>query len=125
MSDGRDAQRIGQIWESRAAAYLAEQGLTIIARGYRCRLGELDIVGSDDRGLVIVEVRARRSDGHGSALESVNPAKRRKIIRATRHFLMCNPAWNTRPIRFDIVAFDAIDRALPKTTWVKNAFAAA
>lgn len=124
MSNGRDARQIGQTWESRAARFLAEQGLKLVARGYRCRLGELDIVACDGDALVVVEVRARRSDRHGSASESIGPAKRNKLIRATRHFLMCHPALNSRPVRFDVIAFDAIDSAEPRTTWIRDAFTA-
>lgn len=46
----------GRLWESRAAAYLEAHGLAVLARGYRCRLGELDLVCGDDGQLVIVEV---------------------------------------------------------------------
>jgi putative endonuclease len=44
----------GREWEARAATYLERHGLTILARGYRCRLGELDLVCRDDREVVIV-----------------------------------------------------------------------
>jgi putative endonuclease len=124
MNRGHSAQDIGQHWEQQAAAFLVRRGLKLITRGYRCRLGELDVVASDGASLVIVEVRARRRDDHGSALESVSPTKQRKIIHATRHFLMCNPDWSTQAIRFDVVAFDEIESDAPKTTWVKNAFLA-
>jgi putative endonuclease len=122
MKRGRDALRVGRKWEASAAEFLKAQGVTIIARGYRCRLGELDLIGKDERGLIVIEVRARRDHEHGSALESVVPAKRQRMVRATRHFLMRNPSWNARPIRFDIIAIDAIESAAPVMTWVKNAF---
>lgn len=122
MSAGRASQRLGDIWESRAAAFLRERGLRIIARGYRCRLGELDIVGTDERGLVVVEVRARQRASLGSALESIGARKRQRIVRATRHFLMHNPRWSAQPIRFDVVAIDGIDQPSPDFTWVQNAF---
>jgi putative endonuclease len=112
-------------WESKAAAYLTERGLKILERGYRCRLGELDIVGSDDGTLVIVEVKARRRTSKGTALETVGSAKQQKIVCATRHFLMRNPHWFSRPIRFDVVAIDEIDTDEPKLNWVKNAFSSA
>ena len=49
----------GRHWEAVAAEYLEDHGLVVLARGYRCRLGELDLVCRDGRTLVIVEVRAR------------------------------------------------------------------
>jgi putative endonuclease len=122
MSRQGDTQSLGRIWESRAAAYLDEQGIRMIAQGYRCRLGEIDLIGDDGRNLVFIEVKARGRDSLGSALESVGPAKQRRIIRATRHYLMRNPGAQSRPIRFDVVAFDDIDTADPRITWIRNAF---
>jgi putative endonuclease len=115
-------QDLGRIWEGRAAAYLGEHGVRMIARGYRCRLGEIDLIGDDGRDLVFIEARARGRGSLGSALESVGPAKQRRIVRATRHFLMRNPGSQSRPIRFDVVAFDGIDTADPRVTWIRNAF---
>ncbi len=112
----------GRLWESHAATYLERHGLTILARGYRCRLGELDLVCRDDRQLVIVEVRARSSGALCSAIDSIDAHKRRRIVQATRHLLMRHAAWQTAPIRFDVVAFDAIETAEPHVQWIKNAF---
>lgn len=112
----------GRLWESRAATYLEAHGLTILARGYRCRLGELDLVARDERHLVIVEVRARARGALCSALESIGPAKRRRIVQATRHLLMRHAQWQAAPVRFDVVAFDAIDDAEPQVRWIRNAF---
>jgi putative endonuclease len=125
MSEGRGRQCLGRLWEARAAEFLERHGIAIIARGYRCRLGELDLVGRDRGGLVIVEVRARRRESKGSALETVGRPKQQRIIRATRHFLMRHPAWHAKPIRFDVVAIDGIDTDAPEIRWVRNAFDAA
>jgi len=115
----------GRDWEDRAAAYLSSRGLEILTRSYRCRLGELDLVCRDGRTLVIVEVKARRSDRHGGAAESVAATKQQRILKATRHFLMCHPHWHEAPIRFDVVAVDGIDRQKPVIQWIRNAFDAA
>lgn len=112
----------GRLWESRAAAHLERHGLTILARGYRCRLGELDLVCRDDRELVIVEVRARGGRALCSAVDSIDAHKRRRIVQATRHLLMRHGEWQAAPIRFDVVAFDGIDTPEPQLKWIKNAF---
>jgi putative endonuclease len=112
----------GRLWESRAATYLERQGLAILAHGYRCRLGELDLVCRDDDQLVIVEVRARSRNALCSALESIDAGKRRRIVQATRHLLMRHRQWQAATIRFDVVAFDAIDTPDPRVQWIKNAF---
>jgi len=122
MSPGSDAQRRGKTWEACAARYLAEQGFDILSTGYRCRLGELDIVGIDGGSLVVVEVRARSRGNMGTAIETIGHRKRRRIVNATRHFLMKHPAWHARPIRFDVIAIDGIDSDNPAMQWVRNAF---
>jgi putative endonuclease len=122
---GSGSQTLGRVWESRAADYLQTQGIRLIAHGYRCRLGEIDLIGDDGRDLVFIEVRARGKGSLTSALESIGLAKQRRIIRATRHFLMRNPGAQSRPIRFDVVAFDGIDTGDPTLSWIRNAFDAA
>ena len=112
----------GRLWEVRAATYLEEHGLAILARGYRCRLGELDLVCRDDQHLVIVEVRSRRTNPFCSAVESIGPRKLRRIVQATRHLLMRHPQWQAKPIRFDVVAFDRIETRDAEVRWIKNAF---
>lgn len=114
----------GDHWESVAAQYLREQGLNIVARGYRCRIGELDIVCKDGDELVVVEVRARSRTAYADALGSVGHVKRSRIIKATRHYLMCHPAQYGNAVRFDVVAIDGIGSAQPTISWVKDAFCA-
>jgi putative endonuclease len=112
----------GRHWEAVAADYLEDRGLEVLRRGYRCRLGELDLVCRDGSALVVVEVRARSSSSYGTAAETIDARKRARIVRATRHFLMCAERWRNAPIRFDVVTFDAIDAAEPAVRWIKNAF---
>jgi putative endonuclease len=101
---------------------LEQHGFRIIARGYRCRMGELDLVCTDGRKLVVVEVRARASGGPCSAVETIGAQKRRRIVQATRHLLMRRPELAAVPIRFDVIAFDAIDTADASLRWIENAF---
>lgn len=122
MSAGRDSQERGRKWETHAAEFLSSRGLKILTRGYRCRLGELDIVGSDGKSLVVVEVKARSQSKKGSAIETIGPEKRRRIVNATRHYLMKHPAWFSRPIRFDVIAIDGIETQTPELNWIRNAF---
>jgi putative endonuclease len=114
----------GRAWELAASDLLAKRGIDIIARSYRCRLGELDIVGVDGSTLVVIEVRARASGARGTAVETVGARKQRRIVNATRHFLMRHPVWFACPIRFDVVAVDGIDTAEPRMQWIKGAFQA-
>lgn len=119
MSRSR-AAALGRHWEDRAARYLVSQGLDVVARGYRCRLGEIDLVCRDREALVFVEVRARGAGARTHALESIDAAKRHKLVATARHFLMRNPAWYARPLRFDVIAFDGIDGHGPTLRWERN-----
>lgn len=112
----------GRHWEAVAAEYLEDRGLVVLARGYRCRLGEIDLVCREQRTLVIVEVRARSRGAIASAVESIGAHKRMRIVNATRHFLMRRSEWRDARIRFDVVAFDAIDTADTRVSWLRNAF---
>jgi putative endonuclease len=114
--------RDGQRWENVAGEYLEAHGLCVLARGYRCRLGELDLVCREDGVLVVVEVKARSSNACVSAVHSVGPYKRARIILATRHLLMSRAEWRGASIRFDVVAIDAIDTPAPRIHWIKRAF---
>lgn len=115
-------QTAGYFWENEVAGYLRRHGLSIVTSGYRCRLGEIDLVCRDGATLVIVEVRARASRCFGGAAASVDFRKRRKIVQATRHYLMCHPEASDVAVRFDVVAIDDTRAERPKLTWIKNAF---
>lgn len=109
--------RRGEAGESLAATFLQAQGLTVATRNYRCRLGEIDIVARDGRTLVFVEVRQRRSRDFGGAAESITAAKRRRIIRAARHYL--GRTRDAPSCRFDAVL---IQGDPPHIEWIRNAF---
>lgn len=120
-----DRTAAGLFWEEAAGDYLSRKGLTILLKRYRCRLGEIDLVCADGATLVIVEIRARRGGAMVNAAESVDARKRNRIVKAARHLLMCKPAWQHRPVRFDVIAIDGIDAEAPRYTWIKAAFDAA
>lgn len=119
MKHTRDA--VGRHYEALARVHLEKAGLSVIAEGYRCRLGELDLVCQQGMVLIVVEVRARRGGSLVSAAASVDRFKQRRIVAATRHFLMTHPCWAQRRIRFDVVAISNID-VNPAIEWIRDAF---
>lgn len=121
----RDTLRLGKHWERVAEAYLVEHGLVILERGYRCRLGELDLVALDANELVVIEVRYRRRRDFGSASESVTWRKQSRIRRALRHYLMRHPQHAALPLRIDVVAIDHDTADRPTLAWLRNAFGGA
>lgn len=113
--------------EQQACQMLEQAGLTVIARNYRCRMGEIDLVCLDQNTLVFVEVRWRNSSAFGGAAASVTLKKQRRIIAAAKHFLAAHPRYHQHNCRFDVVAFDQIiarQAATPATAsnWIKHAF---
>lgn len=109
------AQATGLDAEDAAAALLARHGLEILARNYRTRLGEIDLVARDGETLVFVEVRSRASDRFGGALESVTAAKRHRLVAAARQYLSL--LRREPPCRFDVVTVQAGEPA-----WLRGAF---
>jgi len=98
-------RRPGEAGEDLACAHLRGKGLRILARNYRCRGGEIDVVADDGGTVVFVEVKERTGDSHGSAVESVTAAKRQRIVRAA-HVYAVTHGMTGSPARFDVVAID-------------------
>lgn len=108
----------GRNAELQAAAYLKERGLRILARNWRCRFGEIDLVAIDAATIVFAEVRARGSRMFGGAAESIDAAKRRKLIAAAALFLSARKL--DAPCRFDALLFDGDGHV----EWIRDAFRA-
>ena len=122
MKPTPDRQRFGQEAEALALEYLLGLGLQLLARNWRCKRGELDLVMLDSDTVVFVEVRYRLHTGWGGALESVDGRKQGKLILAAQHFLQQEPRWADNPCRFDVIAIEGSDQANPGLNWLQNAF---
>ena len=97
----------GAAAEALAAEFLQGQGLTIIARNYRCRGGEIDLIASDGDTLIFVEVRLRSDAAFGGAAESITMAKKRRLAFAAAHYL--SRLNREPPCRFDAILLAALD----------------
>lgn len=95
----------GEAGESTACEYLRGLGYQIVARNFRCRSGEVDIVARDGDATVFVEVKDRCSDSHGEGHEAVTFGKRRRIIRAAQLFAASRGLFDAR-LRFDVISID-------------------
>ena len=74
--------QLGALGEQRAVEHLGALGLRIVARNWRCRYGEIDVIAEDaDRTVVFVEVKTRTGDGFGGLAEAVTPQKVRRLRR--------------------------------------------
>ena len=111
----------GDVFEDRALAHLERTGLKLVARNFRTRFGEIDLIMRDGEVLVFVEVRYRRSRGFGSAADSVTADKQARLVRAARGYLAAHPRQAALACRFDLVAFDG-PPARPVIDWQRGAF---
>jgi len=107
--------------EALAAAHLAGHGLVVVARNFRVRGGEIDLVCRDGATLVFVEVRLRRSSDFGGAAASITAGKRQRLLLAARHYLAQTRGLSAEtPCRFDCVLLSALDAA--GVEWLRDAF---
>lgn len=111
---------IGQQAELLACQFLQQHKLKLIVKNYHCRRGEIDLIMQDQNTLVFVEVRYRKNDRFGSALESVDHKKQTKIIITAEHYLLQNMQ-SFSGYRFDVVAISPTAQS-HEITWVKDAF---
>jgi putative endonuclease len=94
---------LGKEGEDRAVETLKAAGMEIIARNFRWRRGEIDIIALDGETLVFVEVKAWSAYGIGDLSYGLNPKKQQRIIETAKYFLSINRQYYGRAIRFDAV----------------------
>jgi putative endonuclease len=116
-------QTLGILGEDLACVELQRRGYAILARRYRTRFGEIDIVARDGDTTVIVEVKTRDGDRFGDGADAVTGWKQRRIANMGIDYL-CRHRLHDRPCRFDVVAID-VSTAPPTVEVYTNAFDAA
>ena len=111
--------QLGVRAEDLCADLLRKAGLRLLARNWRCRHGEIDLVAEEGGTLVFAEVRYRRDARFGGAAESVTSAKQGRLIAAARLYLMRRPEADCR---FDVLLLDSLESG--RIRWIRNAFTA-
>jgi putative endonuclease len=97
----------GSAAEDAALAFLQSQGLRCVARNFRCKMGEIDLIMQQGNLLIFVEVRLRQTMGYHSGAESISTAKIGRLLRTAEFYLAsCRPADSTE-YRFDVVSIGA------------------
>lgn len=115
------AHTTGEAAETLACAHLEKNGLRLITRNYRCRMGEIDLIMQDKTDLVFIEVRFRGRVDYGSSSESITYAKQKKLLRTAQYYLQQHHLTEKQACRFDVVAITK-DQHNPTIEWIKNAF---
>lgn len=112
---------IGDRHEAYAVDIIRKSGLEIVETNYLCKLGEVDIIARNHQDLIFIEVRYRRSESYGGALQSVDKKKQKRIGLAANHYLQKHKLTNKVACRFDVFAITGNLKQL-KYQWVEAAF---
>ena len=113
----------GNDYEDLAARWLQGRGMRLLARNFRGKTGEIDIIARDREHLVFVEVRARSNRNFSTAAGSVDRRKQQRIVRTAQLFLQRHPELARLPCRFDVIAFEprqSLDSLAIR--WIPGAF---
>lgn len=94
----------GMIQETLAADYLMQRGVQIVERNFRCRQGEIDLIGTHRSCLVFFEVKYRRNTTSGTPEEAVGLLKQQKICRVSDYYMLSHSQWGVQQVRYDVVA---------------------
>ena len=114
---------MGAWGEALAAEYLRKKRYRILAAGYRCRFGDIDLIAASRTHLVFVEVKLRKSPDFAAAREYVDRRKQDRLRATASMYLAQHPT--KLPCRFDIIeiyAPDGVDTAHPEINHMEDAF---
>jgi putative endonuclease len=117
----RRGERIGRAGESATLALYRGRGYRVVARNWRTRIGELDLVLERDGTLIFCEVKTRSSRRLGGAYEGVTAAKRRKVRALAEAFLLAT-GLDPRRCRFDVASVALDRRGRPRVHLYEDAF---
>lgn len=93
----------GRKGEDLAADYLRKQGYKVIERNFRCKAGEIDLIGVKERTISFVEVKARTRTDYGMPREAVNRKKQRRLLMAAQLYLKIHPGFAAYNCSMDII----------------------
>ncbi|HOC88464.1 MAG TPA: YraN family protein [bacterium] len=120
MEEPNRQQRVGREGEDQAARYLQQLGCTVVARNFRTRRGEIDLIVRDQGVLVFVEIKTCSSDAFGRPESWVTPRKQRRVAGAALTWIHQNHC-EDQDCRFDVIAID-LRRAEGGLQHIRNAF---
>lgn len=123
MRGGGEARLLGQWGEALAAEELRRRGWRILAHGYRCRFGEIDLIAVNREYIAFVEVKLRKSAAYGAARDFVSRKKQERLRVTAQLYLSQNPT-ELQP-RFDVAEIYApqgMETGQPTIEILENAF---
>lgn len=120
---GNESRLLGRWGEAKAADWVRAKGFQLLASGYWCRFGEIDLIIADKKYICFVEVKLRRSADFAQAREFVDARKQERLRLTAEHYLSEHPT-DLQP-RFDVAeiyAPEGISTKKPKINYLENAF---
>ena len=109
---------LGRAGEDRAARYFEDHGYTVLARNWRCREGEIDLVVARGDAVVVVEVKTRSGEGFGHPFEAIDARKRTRLWRLAIAWLAAHrDAVQGRRLRIDAIGLTGAD---PRTARLEH-----
>ena len=96
---------LGKIGEDLALRKVKRLGYKVVARNYRCPLGEIDLIAKDRGCLVFIEIKTRKGKSVGYAKEAVDGRKRRQISKVALAYMKSNECMDVKA-RFDVIAIN-------------------
>ena len=112
----------GQETEDACCDYLKNKGLVFLEKNFHCRHGEIDLIMKENKTIVFIEVRYRKNNSFGGAIESITPGKQKKVKTSAEAYIQNNAI--SGDVRIDFVAMteDQNDQSGFAFNWIKNAF---
>jgi putative endonuclease len=107
---------VGKRYEDEVAVWLDKHGYSILARNFRFRHKEIDIIAEKENLLVFVEVKYRKDGAFGTGLEAVTVSKRRNVRTAALYYIEKNRRYDCN-VRFDVATFER-----EKLLYIEDAF---
>ena len=112
----------GKLGEMAAAQFLRKKGYQILCANYRTRVGEIDLIASDNRYIIFAEVKTRSQDSLGFPREAVDKNKQQKIIRAAgiyieQYGMELQPRFDVleiitaRKVKFEVLSINHLENA--------------
>jgi len=120
LKDWKEMSLLGEKGEDLASRYLRKKGYKVLARNYKNRLGEIDIIAEKDNVVVFVEVKTRSGSRFGHPFEAVNKTKRQKLQKVALLYLKRYP--RQYPARFDVLSITIREKSNPLIEHITNAF---
>ena len=110
----------GNAGEKKAADYLTGKGYSILARNWRTKSGEIDIIAVKDETLVFVEVKSLPNGTNELLQTELNRGKLQRIVKTSKRFLLNHRQYSNSYVRYDVIVIDM--PGMPDVYHIENAF---